>query len=324
MAKIRLSDIAAVAGVSTASVSNALKHKSGVNPVKAEEIRALAAKMGYSVTAESVRKRMRFVIYKKHGKVIMDTAFFAQLFEGVQDECRRLSCDLMINHVRAGDELSHLMDMPMLLLATEMELEDLRLFKNMAYPILLLDSDFRYETFSNVSIDNLEAGYIAGRQLIAHGHRRIGFLDSSLSFNNMRDRYAGFEQALNESGLKPFSRVGLEPTIEGANRDMKAYLDTSPALPTAFFAGNDIIAVGASMALKRAGYRLPRDLSIVGMDDMPMCEVVEPALSTIRVDKQRLGATAVSRLIAMIDGDMPVQRTRLGVSYVERDSVRTL
>ena len=158
MAKIRLSDIAAVAGVSTASVSNALKHKSGVNPVKAEEIRALAAKMGYSVTAESVRKRMRFVIYKKHGKVIMDTAFFAQLFEGVQDECRRLSCDLMINHVRAGDELSHLMDMPMLLLATEMELEDLRLFKNMAYPILLLDSDFRYETFSNVSIDNLEIG----------------------------------------------------------------------------------------------------------------------------------------------------------------------
>ena len=212
----------------------------------------------------------------------------------------------------------------MLLLATEMDLEDLKPFRNISFPILLLDSDFRYEPFSNVSIDNLEAGYLAGKRLIAHGHKRIGFLDSSLDFNNMRDRFAGFEQALSESGLKPFSRVKLEPTVEGANRDMREYLNAKSELPTAFFAGNDIIAVGVSMALKRAGYKLPRDLSIVGMDDMPMCEVIEPTLSTIRVDKERLGATAVSRLIDMIDGETQVMRTRLGVSYIERDSIRTL
>ena len=140
----------------------------------------------------------------------------------------------------------------------------------------------------------------------------------------MRDRFAGFEQALAESGLKPFSRIGLEPTVEGANRDMRDYLQTEPELPDAFFAGNDIIAVGVSMALKRAGYKLPRDISIVGMDDMPMCQVVEPTLSTVRVDKQRLGATAVARLIAMIDGQTQIERSRLGVSYIERDSVRTL
>ena len=324
MSRIRLSDIAQAAGVSTASVSNALKHKTGVNPEKAEEIRALAAKMGYGTVSETARKRMRFIIYKKHGKVIMDTAFFAQLFEGVQDECRRLKCDLMINHVRAGDDISQLLDMPTLLLATEMGLDDLKLFRNMNQPILLLDSDFRYEPFSNVSIDNREAGYIAGKRLIAHGHKRIGFLDSSLSFNNMEDRWAGFVQALSEHDLKPFSRVKLEPTVEGANRDMRAYLDTHPALPDAFFAGNDIIAVGVCMALKRAGYKLPRDLSIAGMDDMPMCQVIEPTLSTVRVDKQRLGATAVRRLMDMIDGQTQIERTRLGVSYIERDSVRTL
>ena len=324
MAKIRLGDIAKAAGVSTASVSNALRRKPGVNPERAEEIRALAARMGYSAASENARKRMRFVIYKKHGKVVMDTAFFAQLFEGVQDECRRLSCDLMINHVRAGDDVSQLMDLPMLLLATEMDLEDLKLFKNLGHPLLLLDSDFRYEPYSNVSIDNLEAGYIAARQLISCGHKKIGFLDSSLSFNNMRDRYAGFEQALRESGLEPFSRVMLEPTVDGANRDMNAYLATRPELPTAFFAGNDIIAVGVIMAMKRAGYKLPRDLSVIGMDDMPMCEIIEPALSTVRVDKQRLGATAVARLMDMIDGETQVQRTRLGVNYIERGSIRTL
>ena len=324
MNKIRLSDIAREAGVSTASVSNALKRKGGVNPEKAEEIRSLAARMGYNTAGDGERRRMRFVIYKKHGKVVMDTAFFAQLFEGVQYECRRLNCDLMINNVRAGDDISHFMDMPMLLLATEMTSEDLKPFKALSHPLLLLDSDFKYEYISNVSIDNTEAGYIAGREFVAKGHRKIGFLDSSLGFNNMNDRFAGLKEALGEHGLEPFSRVKLEPTVEGAERDMAEYLSGRPELPTAFFAGNDIIAVGASMALKRAGYRLPDDLSIIGMDDMPMCRVVEPMLSTVKVDKQRLGALAVSRLIEIIEGKNYVLRTRMGVNYIERDSVKQL
>ena len=78
------------------------------------------------------------------------------------------------------------------------------------------------------------------------------------------------------------------------------------------------------MALKKTGYRLPGDLSIIGMDDMPMCQVVEPTLSTIRVDKQRLGSTAVARLLQMMDGQTQVQRTRLGVGVIERDSVLSL
>ena len=324
MNKVRLSDIAREAGVSTASVSNALKRKGGVNPEKAEEIRYLAARMGYNTTGDGERRRMRFVIDKKHGKVVMDTAFFAQLFEGVQYECRRLNCDLMINHVRAGDDISHFMDMPMLLLATEMNSEDLKPFKAINHPLLLLDSDFRYETVSNVSIDNCEAGYIAGRELVSKGHKKIGFLDSALGFNNMSDRFTGFRQALGESGLEPFARVKLEPTVDGADRDMTAYLQSKPELPTAFFAGNDIIAVGVSMALKRAGLRLPDDLSIIGMDDMPMCRVVEPTLSTVKVDKQRLGALAVSRLIEIMEGKNYVLRTRMGVSYIERGSVRQL
>ncbi|MBQ3761208.1 MAG: LacI family DNA-binding transcriptional regulator [Clostridia bacterium] len=324
MGRIRLSDIAEAAGVSTASVSNALNHKMGINPEKAEEIRRLAAQMGYLVAEEDKRKCMRFIVYKKHGKVVMDTAFFAQLFEGVQDECRRLSCDLIINHVRAGDDVSRLTDMPLLVLATEMDHGDLDPFRNVGHPVLLLDSDFRYEPFSNVTIDNCEAGYMAAKHLVAMGHRKIGFLDSALTFNNMEDRFAGFSQALAEHGLSPFSRVKLEPTVEGANRDMRAYLVKKPDLPTAFFAGNDIIAVGVSMALKKAGYRLPGDLSIIGMDDMPMCQVVEPTLSTIRVDKQRLGSTAVARLLQMMDGQTQVQRTRLGVGVIERDSVLSL
>ena len=325
MGKLKLSDIARAAGVSTASVSNALNHKNRINPEKAEAIRRLAAEMGYLPEASAQRRSLRFIIYRKHGKVVMDTAFFAQLIEGVQEGCRRLSCDLLINKVTAGDDIAALIDRPLLVLATEMDAEDLAPFRGVKYPVLLLDSDFRLEPFSSVSIDNCEAGWLAGKYLVDHGHRRVGFLDSSLPFNNMADRFLGLRMALEESGLSVAVRVPLEPTMEGAARDMAAWLGEHRELPTAFFAGNDIMAIGAFMALKQAGYALPGDVSIIGMDDMPMCLVVEPELTTVRVEKQALGMIAVERLIGMMEEDRHVhQRTRIAVSVTERQSVRLI
>ena len=76
------------------------------------------------------------------------------------------------------------------------------------------------------------------------------------------------------------------------------------------------------MALKQAGYKLPADVSIVGMDDMPLCLVAEPTLTTIRVDKQQLGMIAVNRLIDMVENNEKVyQRIRMSVSTIERQSV---
>ena len=249
MNKVRLSDIAKAAGVSTATVSNALNRKNRLNPEKADEIRNLAIKMGYLSGEEDRRRGIRFVIYRKHGKVVMDTAFFSQLIDGVQEQCRRRSYDLLINRVNAGDDISALTDMPILLLATEMDADDLAPYRKSSSPVLLLDSDFRFESFSSVSIDNCEAGYQAGKLLISKGHRRIGFIDSVLPFNNMKDRFSGLLTALSEADLSCAEHVMVEPTMEGATRDMAQWLRDGGQLPTAFFAGNDIMAIGASMAL---------------------------------------------------------------------------
>ena len=325
MPKMRLSDIAESLGVSTATVSNALNRKNGVSPEKAEQIRAAAARMGYFQTRQSEKRSIRFLIYKKHGKVVMDTAFFAQLIEGVQEKCQMAQCDLLINNVRIGDDFAHYDDMPILLLATEMGKEELKPFESFEHPVLLLDSDFRYERFNSVSIDNCEAGYVGARALMEKGHRKIGFLDSSLPFNNMKDRYKGFCDALAEEGLEPFVKIALEPTVEGAYADMCAWLEAGQELPSAFFAGNDIMAIGVMRALKRAQIDVPGRVSIVGMDDMPMCQVVEPALSTVHVDKQRLGRMGVSMLLTLNKAQSAeVERVRMGVSFVGRESVRDI
>jgi LacI family transcriptional regulator len=177
-------------------------------------------------------------------------------------------------------------------------------------------------------MNNFEAGYIATKHLLDKGHDRIGLIISSIGFNNMRDRELGYQAALAERGIvaSGLNRFPVEPTMDGAARDMQALLETRLRdLPTAFFAANDIMAVGASRAMKTLGMRLPQDASIIGMDDVPVCQVVNPTLSTISVPKGVIGATAVRRLIQMIEEpDLACLKTQVGVDLVVRESVLTI
>ena len=103
---------------------------------------------------------------------------------------------------------------------------------------------------------------------------------------------------------------------------MKAYLEKKPILPTAYFADNDLIAAGALRALREYGIRIPEDISMIGFDDMPFCEVLDPPLTTMHVAKQRLGALAVERLLNMVKkGDEECVKMELAVKLVKRQSV---
>ena len=102
--KPRVRDIAAVAKVSPATVSNALNGKPGVSKAVTEQILAIAAEMGYEVNksrAETERQHVRMVMYKSHGLVVMDTEFFAELIESIQLECQAAGLELIISHINA-------------------------------------------------------------------------------------------------------------------------------------------------------------------------------------------------------------------------------
>jgi LacI family transcriptional regulator len=93
-------------------------------------------------------------------------------------------------------------------------------------------------------------------------------------------------------------------------------------LPTAFFADNDIIAFGAINALKEKGISIPKDVSIIGFDDMPFCEITNPSLTTIKVFKQEMGGIAVKRLIEKINSnDSVTQKIEINTDLIIRNSV---
>jgi len=135
---------------------------------------------------------------------------------------------------------------------------------------------------------------------------------------------AGFKKAINNKRLKLNENFifYLESTIDGSYKNMLEILEKKPKLPTALFADNDIIASGAIKAMKEFGIKIPQDVSVIGFDDMPFCEMIDPPLTTVMVYKQRMGMIALKRLVERIN-EAPAETVRIEVNttIVERKSV---
>lgn len=338
--KVRMHDIAKQAGVSAATVSNALNGKGGVGSATAKRIHAIARELGYVFDKPSGPSNgyIRFVVFKRHGLVVMDTQFFAELTEGISRECRKNGMEVIITHLHMQKDADYLTQIHeictedcagILLLATELYPDDVNLFAHTKAPLVVLDSMFFHQDFNCVVMSNYEAGYIATERFIRLGHTRIDHITSSARFNNIRYRRQGYEDAMRENKLNvgPEQIWRVTPTLEGAYEDMRQLLaQRKEPLPTAFFVANDITAVGCVRALQEQGVRIPEDVSIIGMDDLAICQIVNPPLSTIRVFREDICRIAIRRLVEMIDSNTSriIQKTIVGVTLVDRKSIRDL
>jgi DNA-binding LacI/PurR family transcriptional regulator len=332
-------EIARALNLSPATVSLVLNNKPGVGSENRQRVLDYIAAMGYDANAlmkPALRnsRNIRFVVYKKHGLVVSDTPFFSALIEGIEQEARREGYNLVVSYLNekenGAEVIRVIADNPLdgiLLLATEMAPADLQPFLALGCPLVALDSRFPGLAVDSVQIDNRMGAAQAAGRLLECGHTDIGYLHSSVWIHNFDERRDGFLQALARAGVAFDKRrqYDLESTLEGAGRDMAALLAGKPGLPTAFFADNDLIASGAIRALRERGVAIPGDVSVVGFDDMPFCELLDPPLDTVRVFKQRMGMVAVRRLIDRI-ADRPEETIRIEVSteLVKRQSVRQL
>lgn len=330
--KVRLKMISDATGFSPATVSNALNNKKGVNKQTASTILKAARELGY-ISEERISK-IRFVIYRRNGKIIDDTPFFNLLIDGAQRECRQLGYEMVISRLERNDPEYEQQARWMLrdthaaviLLGTELIEDDIEVYRDSHCPFLLFDYFDASMDFSGVAIDNEDSARKATRYLIAKGHRSIGYLRGEFRIQAFRKRAAGYRAALKEAGLSPHPSgiFTLATNMDGAYNDMVRILEAKPELPTAFFADNDMIALGAMKALQENGYRIPQDVSLVGFDDLPFSEIVSPRLTTIRVSKPEMGATAVRKMHEIINRT-GTAKTKIEVctDFVERDSVQT-
>lgn len=331
--KVSIRDISNITGFSPATVSNALNHKKGVNKETAAEVFRVAREIGY--LSESAITKIKLVIFRKNGSIVDDTPFFPSLINGFEQECRHFGYEMVICNVDQRDAdyekqvhtLLTEVGSAVVVLATEMLDGDLEIYKKAACPLVILDHWDESMEFNAVLINNADAARMATDYLAGKGHQRIGYIRGDYRIKGFRSRFAGFQIALRKRGLeyqdKYVFTVGT--TLNGAYQDMLKYLKGNPELPTAFFADNDLMALGAMKALQEMGHRIPEDISIIGFDDLPFSEISSPRLSTVKVPNTEMGKIAVRRIVEIIEKrDDIVTKTQVCTRMICRDTVKEL
>ncbi|HZD73387.1 MAG TPA: LacI family DNA-binding transcriptional regulator [Actinomycetota bacterium] len=327
----RLKDVAAAAGVHPATASRALnEHTAGLlSPETAERVRVAAEQLGYRVNrmARALKTRRSFAI----GMLIPDITnpFFPPIVKGAEDSLAHAGYTLVLANTDNDEakerlQLSGMLQSQVdgLLMATARRrgaaVEQLR---SGPVPMVLVNRTIDRGGVSAVIPDDLGSMALAVRHLYDLGHRRIGHVGGPPDTSTGSRRAKGFATAMRDLDL-PAGRMVRAKLFneEEGRRAAEVLLRREPTL-TAIVAANDLLALGTLDAAAAAGLRCPEDLSIVGVNDMPMSDRVQPPLTTIRVGEYELGRQAARLLLGHIEQpDRQPETVLITPELVVRDS----
>ncbi|MDR1795641.1 MAG: LacI family transcriptional regulator [Erysipelotrichaceae bacterium] len=169
-----------------------------------------------------------------------------------------------------------------------------------ATPVVVIDSELEYSKVDSVIVDHCQGGYLATRHLLDLGHKRIGCFSGPKNTKTSEERIRGYQKALAESGIEFDSTLVYEGdyTMDFSDQALQYFLSRKV---TALFCLNDMMAIGVLKAARSRGLNVPKQLSVVGFDDIPMAQLTEPQLTTIHQPIEEVIEEAVLQLVALIN-----------------------
>ena len=305
-------DVARLAGVSTATVSRALNTPESVEPATRQKVLDAAAKLRYvphgaARTLRSHRSRMVGAIVPS-----FDYALYARTTSALQRRLDELGYSLVLaeHHYDlaaegriAGQLVQHGVD-AFVFVGLDHEPALFSLLEDYGRPYVLAWAVDPQRRHPSLGFDNRGTTYAMGSHLLGLGHRRFGLLSAPLAGNDRaRTRGEGLRAALGEAGLALDDRcVQYAPISLQAAREAMHRLLALPEAPTAVVATNDVFAVGAMLACRDAGVRVPEDMSITGVDNTDLGATQTPGLTSVSTPIVDVGRAAADQLVARLEG----------------------
>lgn len=196
---------------------------------------------------------------------------------------------------------------------------------NSSIPCVLIDIPLEGKRVGYVSADNMNGAFHATQYLIHKGHQRIGMINGHAQASVSIERLEGFRKALekHQIGFKENLIADGAFSEEGGTQAAIQLLTRHPDL-TAIFCASDLMAIGAMQGIKHLGRRVPKDVSIIGFDDITISAYCSPSLTTMQQSKYEMGYYAAQMLIDMLEGRNVNTHVTLHSQLVERESVRAL
>lgn len=309
MKKATIKDVAREAGVSVATASNAMNNPEIVKPQTRENVLEAAKRLAYVPNANG--KRLRAKQTKAIGLFVnsMTGEFYGVLADSMNKVCRAHGYELHICIVSdiisiQSKLLDHSMDGAVIFWDAVGE-EDAREMIASECPLVFLALREQGPRVSSVLFESREHGRIAAEYLYGLGKRRFLHIFGFHGNYDSEMRCQGFLEALEARGIGRADVPILEGKFErmASYQEMRKYLQEGNPLPDAVFAANDLSAIGCIAALNEMGYRVPEDVSVMGCDDIDLCEYMSPALTTIRTHFQRIGTQAAQEMLRLIQGE---------------------
>ena len=304
-------DVAKRAGVSVATVSRVLNGSGPVSDGARQRVEDAATALRYVPhgAAQSLSTRRTLNL----GVILPDLygEFFSQFIRGLDQATRAAGYHLLLSgsHAQDAEVDAALRAMRarvdgLILMSPDIDPDRLLEVLPPGSPTVLVNTPFGDgDSFDTLDVDNRGGAYAMVRHFVSLGHQRIGLIGGRASNYDARERRTGYRTALEESGLehRPEWEVEADFTKSSGYESARRLLENGDR-PTAVFAANDSMAIGALSAIQEAGLNVPADVAVGGFDDIPIARYVTPALTSVHVDLTGLGERAVELLLMSIRG----------------------
>lgn len=304
-------DVAKKCGYSKATVSRAFISPETVSEKAKERVYAAAKELNYTpntIARALVRQHtenIAFIIHEKQYPTLLNP-FYAPVLEAVMQEAAKRGYSVFIatgNDMQLPNGDVYIKKhMDGVIFAGQTDIHTVEEFQRKNIPVVMLNHEIDLKNLVSVTVEHFQGAQQATEHLCERGHKRIGLLAGRFSEQVCEARLNGYMSVLAAHDLPMDTRfiTDIEPTLEDAEEAMSELLKM-PDRPTAFFCTNDTIAAGAVKAVLRAGLRVPEDVAIVGFDDSIVSRMVEPELTTVRIDATTMGRVAAQQLFDLID-----------------------
>ena len=307
-----IKDVAHRAQVSISTVSHVVNRTRFVSEKIRGEVESAIRELDYVPSA--VARSLKSNTTKTIGMLIPNCSnpYFAEIVRSVEDHCFGAGYTLIL--CNTDDEphrqrvylqvLAEKRIDGMIVISTGDDRTLRGLLQGLTIPTVLLDREITHVNCDIVETAHLQGGFMATEHLIALGHRRIACLAGPQDLNPSAQRIQGWRNALDQAGLTAESSHLLwnsDFTSQGGFNTLQSILAT-PTPPTSVFVCNDLMCLGALSAAHEAGVHVPRELSLIGFDDIELARFASPALTTVAQPKQRMGVLAIDMLLERIQG----------------------
>ncbi len=327
-----LTDVAKRAQVSIATVSRVINHSDKVVEKTRVAVQKAMDELGYQ--PNRVARRLRQKGGRRHllGLILPDiqNPFFAEIARGVEDVAyaNQFAMILCISDENPTKEAFYLnvmqaesVDGVILPPIAERDAAVLKLAQS-GMPIVTVDRTLHGASIDTVEVDNFQGAYEAVEHLIKLGHKRIALIAGRANLSTSRDRRRGYEEALAAAKLpvRPeYIRVGDNKQASG--RGLADELLSLNPRPTALFVSNNLMAVGALEAIHMKKLKVPQEVALIGFDDLPWAEALDPPLTVVRQPAYEVGRAAAEMLLKRLgDRSLPAAWLRLRPRLIVRNS----